>query len=410
MPLKHVLCDRYFHSLLFILTEILCGRLYYPHSKDGKTGLTETVQVVTPEPHDRKRRAGLEPTSTQLPQPLFVFPPHTNSQVSANFKCQVHIFQQLPFFSRAGTRRWGVPSIQAQAGNTVSHPLTIKLQKKCFAPKSSRWDPARKGETQGGCRSTVAGLSTTCLSQSPDTPQWTSDNRGDVSDHSRLPWRQVQGRRGGPARAPGGQGTQMPTCRGGTSKIITAHIFKCWDGRRKVEFHWSPWAPRQPQDVGALIRSQRWTLGGQKGRLGGWVSSLPDEQTRAPSAPQSNENPHDHPMSFLFPQTPTARVPEATERSPSNSMRPWWPPFALGSRKVHQSRDTRSRDLTQGCGLAQPFSTSLSCLLTCTMGDGFWKHSTRSRLWRPASSTFPLISGTFLSIRRFILIPVSLAF
>lgn len=219
------------------------------------------------------------------PQPLFVFLPHTNSQVSANFKCQVHIFQQLPFFSRAGTRRWGVPSIQAQAGNTVSHPLTIKLQKKCFAPKSSQWDPARKGETQGGCRSTVAGLSTTCLSQSPDTPQWTSDNRGDVSDHSRLPWRQVQGRRGGPARGPGGQGTQMPTCRGGTSKIITAHIFKCWDGRRKVEFHWSPWAPRQPQDVRALIRSQRWTLGGQKGRLGGWVSSLPDEQTRAPSAP-----------------------------------------------------------------------------------------------------------------------------
>ena len=133
--------------------------------------------------------------------------------MSANFKCQVHILQQLPFFSRAGTRRLWVPSIQAQAGNTVSHLLTIKLQKKCFAPKSSRWDPTRKGETQGGCRSTVAGLSATCASQNPDAPQWTSDNRGDVSDHSRLPWRQVQGGRGGPARAPGGQRTQMPMCR-----------------------------------------------------------------------------------------------------------------------------------------------------------------------------------------------------
>lgn len=51
MSLKHVLCDRYFHSLLFILTEILCGRLDYPHSKDGKMGLTEIVQVVTLEPN-----------------------------------------------------------------------------------------------------------------------------------------------------------------------------------------------------------------------------------------------------------------------------------------------------------------------------------------------------------------------
>ena len=73
MSLEHLLCDRYFHSLLFILTEILCSRLYYPHSKDGKMGLTEIIQVVTAEPHDKKYRTGLEPTSTQPHSPCLFF-------------------------------------------------------------------------------------------------------------------------------------------------------------------------------------------------------------------------------------------------------------------------------------------------------------------------------------------------
>lgn len=77
----------------------------------------------------------------------------------------------------------------------------------------------------------------------------------------------------------------MLICRGSMSTVITAHIVKCWDGRRKLDLPLISLDAPQSQDVGAPVRSEMWTLGGQRVRSGAEPVYLWADMEQGPGCP-----------------------------------------------------------------------------------------------------------------------------